>query len=149
MENLFDLSAFGSHYKGYFVDKDGKVYSNKSGSMRALKVSAPANTMHKYWNLSHNSYSNSIRTDRFADMLSKSAEYRSFTKDSVMTSAGKGFIVGSVTAGGVSFSSNPKIHATESSARTECERLASANKGKTFMYVEIKGSVKASGYSWS
>ena len=63
--------------------------------------------------------------------------------------AGEDVNVGSVSSEGVSFSSRPKVHASEASARAECERLATTNKGKTFMYVEIKGSVKASGVNWS
>ena len=154
MENLFDLSKLGSHYRGYFVDRDGKVYSNKQGTLRALKISAPSNTFHKYWNLSNNGYAQAVRTDRFDEMLNRSDEFRSFVNAAKMTGAfapvagGKGYIVGSVTSGGVSFSSNPKIHTSEASARTECERLASSYKGKTFMYVEIKGTVKASGFDW-
>lgn len=153
MENLFDLSKLGSHYRGYFVDRDGKVYSNKQGTLRALKISAPSNTFHKYWNLSNNGYAQAVRTDRFDEMLNRSDEYRTFVKAAKVTGAfapsgGKGYIVGSVTSGGVSFSSNPKIHTSEASARTECERLASSYKGKTFMYVEIKGTVKASGFDW-
>ena len=155
MENLFDLSKLGSHYKGYFVDKNGMVYSNKQGTLRALKISAPSNTFHKYWNLSTNGYSNPIRTDRFDNMLKNSNEYRTFVNSAKMTGAfapsasAKGYIVGSVTSSGVSFSSNPKVHVSEASARSECERLASSYKGKTFMYVEIKGTVKASGFDWN
>ena len=51
MENLFDLSKLGSQYSGYFVDREGKVYSNKQGTLRALKVSAPSNTFNKYCQL--------------------------------------------------------------------------------------------------
>lgn len=154
MENLFDLSKLGAQYNGYFVDREGKVYSNKQGTLRALKVSAPANTFNKYWNLSTNGYAQAVRTDRLEEMLNRSDEYRSFVKDAKSVSApaavmSKGFIVGSVSSEGVSFSSRPKVHASEASARAECERLATTNKGKTFMYVEIKGSVKASGVNWS
>ena len=155
MENLFDLAKLGSQYRGYFVDREGKVYSNKQGALRALKISAPSNTFHKYWNLSTNGYSSPVRTDRFDNMLNRSDEYRTFVKAAKVTGAfapsatAKGYIVGSVTNSGVSFSSNPKVHTSEASARTECERLASSYKGKTFMYVEIKGTVKASGFNWS
>lgn len=154
MENLFDLSKLGAQYNGYFVDREGKVYSNKQGTLRALKVSAPSNTFNKYWNLSTNGYAQAIRTDRFEEMLNRSDEYRSFVKAPKSDSApaaimSKGFIIGSVSSDSVSFSSRPKVHTTEASARAECERLAIANKGKTFVYVEIKGSVKATGVNWS
>ena len=98
MENLFDLSKLGSQYSGYFVDREGKVYSNKQGTLRALKVSAPSNTFNKYWNLSTNGYAQAVRTDRFEEMLNRSDEYRSFVKAPKSVSApaatmSKGFIV--------------------------------------------------------
>lgn len=164
MENLFDLSKLDSRFRGYFVDAEGKVYSNKLGFFRALKPSAPRNGYNKYWNFSANGRAQAIRIDRFARMLGLNDEYRSFAKaakaakelaavaaDSAATPAAmsNGFIVGTVLPHGVSFSDRPKVHTTEASARAECERLAILNKGKTFMYVEIKGSVKASGVNWS
>ena len=50
------------------------------------------------------------------------------------------FIIGSVTPTvGVSFSRNPVAHFSAADARSECERLARMNPGKTFFFVEVKG----------
>ena len=50
------------------------------------------------------------------------------------------FIVGSIAPGiGLSFSRNPVVHYSAADARSECERLAKLNPGKTFFFVEVKG----------
>lgn len=50
------------------------------------------------------------------------------------------FIVGSSTqGGGVSFARDPAQHFSAADARSECERLARLNPGKTFFFVEVKG----------
>ena len=156
MENLFDLSKLDPLFHGYFVDREGKVYSNKLGFFRALKPSASRNTSNKYWRLSANGCAHAIRTDRLVRMLNRNHAYRSFanaTKElSVTTPAttmSKGFIVGTLSSQGVSFSNRPKVHTSEASARAECERLAMLKTHETFMYVEIKGRVTASGVNWS
>lgn len=154
--DLFDLSKYSSSYKGYWVDVNGKVYSTKQGALRALKASGTGS--HQYWSLSNGSYSTGYRTDRFARDLQSSQSYCAwketqkgeavFTPASTSTSS-KGYMVGSAAGENVSFSSQPKVHSTEAAARQECERLAAAHKGKTFLYVEIKGTVKASGFAWN
>lgn len=53
------------------------------------------------------------------------------------------FIIGSVSANGtVSFSANPVIHPSATSARAECARLAAQDtEGKLFIFVQLKGAV--------
>jgi hypothetical protein len=154
MENLFDLSKLDSRLRGYFVDYEGKVYSNKQGVFREMIASR--NGSNKYWNFSNNGCKHSIRADRLVRGLNHNHEYRSFASaakalgvTAPAEAMNKGFIVGSISPQGVSFSNRPKVHTTEASARAECERLAILFTHKTFMYVEIKGSVKASGVNWS
>lgn len=157
MTQLYALSKVASYLADYHVDASGQVYSTKQGAARPLKASAPSTSQYKYWSFSHHGSSRTMRTDELARMLDRDVGYQAWKRGAYgsasMTSApvttSKGYIVGSVSADGVSFSSRPKVHDTEQSARTECERLASAYKGKTFMYVEIKGTVKATGFSWS
>ena len=50
------------------------------------------------------------------------------------------FIVGSIAPStGVSFARDPAPHFSAADARSECERLARLNPGKTFFFVEVKG----------
>ena len=50
------------------------------------------------------------------------------------------FIVGSIAPStGVSFAHAPAPHFSVADARSECERLARVNPGKTFFFVEVKG----------
>lgn len=50
------------------------------------------------------------------------------------------FIVGSIAPStGVSFARAPAQHFSAADARSECERLARLNPGKTFFFVEVKG----------
>lgn len=50
------------------------------------------------------------------------------------------FIVGSIAPStGVSFARDPAQHFSAADARSECERLARLNPGKTFFFVEVKG----------
>lgn len=50
------------------------------------------------------------------------------------------FIVGSIAPStGVSFARAPAPHFSVADARSECERLARVNPGKTFFFVEVMG----------
>lgn len=150
---LYPLRKVANYLVGYHVDATGQVYSTKQGTT-PRKMTA-SGTSHKYWCFSYNGTSRTMRTDELDRYLAKDIGFQAWKKDASVISLeqhatqSKGFIVGSMSDSGVSFSSRPKVHDTEQSARAECERLASMNKGKTFLYVEIKGCVKATGLSWS
>lgn len=59
------------------------------------------------------------------------------TKTTITTGS---FIVGSIAPStGVSFARDPVQHFSAADARSECERLARLNPGKTFFFVEVKG----------
>lgn len=49
------------------------------------------------------------------------------------------YIIGSLTDAGVSFATMPVTHTTAASARLECDRLAQANPGKTYIYCQLIG----------
>lgn len=60
------------------------------------------------------------------------------TNGSIITTGS--FIVGSTAPStGVSFARDPAQHFSAAEARSECERLARLNPGKTFFFVEVKG----------
>ena len=51
------------------------------------------------------------------------------------------YIVGSVSeAGYISFNTNPVLHSSPNSARTECKRLAGLSPGKLFVFVRLVGA---------
>lgn len=50
------------------------------------------------------------------------------------------YIVGSFSATGLSFASNPAIQNSERDARAECVRLAKLHPGKMFVFVELSGA---------
>lgn len=59
------------------------------------------------------------------------------------------YIIGSINEyGELSFASNPVVHNTEWSAKTEVTRLAQANPGKHFVYVRFYGGAIATGISY-
>lgn len=58
------------------------------------------------------------------------------------------FVIGSITSTGVSFSTNPKVHIGESTARAECERLATIIPSKKFALFELIDTCQATGVSW-
>lgn len=49
------------------------------------------------------------------------------------------YIIGSLTDAGISFATMPATHTTAASARLECDRLAQANPGKTYIYCQLIG----------
>lgn len=147
----FDLSLINPRLRKYYVDKDLNVYSIKTGSLKALKRTSWKGF--NGWFFSYEGMRISYSTERFNNYVSNNVYFNDWKKGNEMNknvNVLKGFIIGSVAENGdVSFAIRPVVHQTENSARVECERLALANKGKTFMYVEVKGTVRASGVTWS
>ena len=67
----------------------------------------------------------------------KMAQTQTQTQTTITTGS---FIVGSIAPStGVSFARDPAQHFSAADARSECERLARLNPGKTFFFVEVKG----------
>lgn len=59
------------------------------------------------------------------------------------------FIVGSIADVGLSISKEPKEHATAVIAKREAERLAKSDDSKEFVVLQVVGTVKAVGVTWS
>ena len=158
IEDLFPLYTLSSEFDEYYVDADMNVYSSKAGTLYKMKGSTPSNTTHQYWNFTYRGSVRTLRKDQLRNLLEannafktwKSNNMQKINQVSTMTGVSKGFIVGSMTlSGGLSFSAKPHLHQNEQAARAECERLANLYPGKTFVLVEIKGSVKSSGLTWN
>ena len=71
----------------------------------------------------------------------KMAQTQTQTQAQTQTTITTGsFIVGSIAPStGVSFARAPAPHFSVADARSECERLARVNPGKTFFFVEVMG----------
>ena len=158
-DQLFRLdSVMGSNYKDYWINSDlTQVYSTKRpGVVYAMTKTGTGSCRGQYWSLSNGGRFGNfiIRVADLATRVRNSMEFKQWhasrATSKQVVSGGKGFIVGSVyTDGRMSFSSSPKVHLTEASARAECERLAAANRGTRYTYLEIKGSAVFGGIVWN
>lgn len=158
VSDLFPLStALGSSYKDYYISRDlSQVYSTKRpGSPYAMTKTGTGSCRGQYWSLSNGGrFGNfTIRSDDLARRVAKSPEFQSWNKTPAVTKTAstlstKGFIVGRVFVNSMSFASNPKVHMTEASAITECERLAKLTPGSNYTYFEMKGTCTVGGVSW-
>jgi hypothetical protein len=157
--DLFSLSsALGSSYKDYWISRDlTQVYSTKRpGTPYAMTKTGTGSCRDSYWSLSSGGrFGNfTIRTDELARRVTKSPEFQAWfqawkkTPAVAASSPTKGFIVGRVFVNNMSFASNPKVHSTEASAITECERLAKLTPGSNYTYFEMKGTCTVGGVSW-
>ena len=143
---------------GYTADEHGYIWSTRQGKQRQLcmqgvgtgkcytSVNKPAG--YRFGKAITASYM--IRRadiiDRMAKLMATGQSPAPFHPVTLSTS---GYIVGSVTLSGLSFAAYPKIHKSLAEVRTETERLAKTNPGKTFVYLEIKGNCTAGGVQWS
>lgn len=57
-------------------------------------------------------------------------------------------VIGTVTNGSVSISSDPMIHLDTNSANAEAERLAKLKPGVDYVVFQVRGSVSVNGISW-
>lgn len=100
------------------------------------------------WTLSSNGSKRKVNTSAIERMFAKQAA-KEFITSHQEKKMSKGFIVGSVVAGGgYSFSARPMVHGSEQQARNEVERLARSNPGKEFVYLEIKGTCVTNTVTW-
>lgn len=77
------------------------------------------------------------RLEDLIDILLNKETKMAQTQTTITTGS---FIVGSIAPStGVSFARAPAPHFSAADARSECERLARLNPGKTFFFVEVKG----------
>jgi hypothetical protein len=76
------------------------------------------------------------------DELTNMKYTTAITKDGAIAAIrSKQFIVGSISdTGAFSFSADPKLHPTQSAARTECNRLAKLSPGKLYIFVQLQGA---------
>ncbi len=141
---------------GYTADEHGYIWSTRQGAERRLTLQSNGvkyaytciNKPDGYRRGKAITATASIKRQDVIDRLAKHnvAQPKPFHPVTLSTS---GYIVGSVTLNGLSFAAYPKIHKSLAEVRTETERLAKLNTGKTFVYLEVKGNCTSGGVNWS
>ena len=137
---------------GYTADEHGYIWSTRQGAERKLTLQTGASVKHDYTCINRpdgfrrGKAITATRSIKRSDVIARLAKHTLFHPTLLSTS---GYIVGSVSLNGLSFASYPKIHKSLAEVRTETERLAKLNAGKTFVYLEVKGNCTAGGINWS
>ena len=146
---------------GYTADEHGYIWSTRQGAERKLTLQTGASVKHAYTCINkpdgfrRGKAITATRSIKRSDVISRLSKLNcinsieKFIPFHPMTASASGYVVGSVTPHGLSFANMPKIHKSLAEARTETERLAKLNSGKTFVYLEIKGNCTAGGINWS
>jgi len=158
--DLFPLSKVsGSSWTGYWIDADYNVYSTKQkDTPYKLARTGTGSCTGKYYSLSTSGRfgSTAYKVDGIKRDLNNDPGFmvykntRHITGSTMTPIAMTGYIVGSVRKdGSFSFAMQPKVHYTESSAKSETERLAKSTPGTTYVYLEVKGRCKAGGVTWN
>lgn len=142
--NVVDLDFYSSWLRGYMVDKNGNVYSNKHTG--------------KYVKIGHrNRYGREQivvkgQTFPIGDLIHRALPLLNSMQEESRkeTSIGvfKKFVIGTVRGNSLSFSSNPKIHDSRSGAETEVLRLAQTNSGTRFAVCEVVSTVRVGEVDW-
>lgn len=142
--------------RGYEVDEYGHIWSTRRANKHRLAVQNPG-TPNTYISVNKPAgyrYGRAITDTRAIKRSDIWNRLRRINGNPAVAAeptknVSKGYVIGSVISDRLSFSSFPKIHKSLAEVRTETERLAKANPGKTFIYLEIVSSCTAGGVVWS
>lgn len=173
--NLFPLIKVNARYEGYFLSKEGAVYSTKRSSKLSdapYKMAGSGYGYLKYYTLNKVSVDgNSLlrlakaHKDFNADVMSPvitklnsslasqaGAGKRSHAQDVAQGIKERGFVIAQVAMHDgkehLLFGSKPAIHMTEASYRDEMTRLAAQKPGAKFVALKIVASVVSGGVQW-
>ena len=143
-QNFFPIESYDPRFKGYYLDVMGVLWSNKSGGY--CEISKSRSKLNDHSVNIHRLISNIESTQAWRDFVSRvKAKVEKTVPVSVTTC-----VVALLDENGVpKFSSEPKVHASEKTAREEVERLTLAFPGKRFAYFKCEGVAVATGVSWS
>lgn len=171
--NLFPLARVNSHYEGYFIAKDGSVYSTKRPSVGKMpyKMLGSGYGSMRYYTL------NKISVDGYT-LMARARAHKDFDKETspptiamMLASAthtvvakrshakavdegikGRGVVIAQVAVHDgqehLLFGSKPAIHMTEASYRDEMTRLAASKPGTKFVALKVVASVVSGGVKW-
>lgn len=146
-QDLFSLAEF--NYPEYYVDRDLNVWSTKRKWKKIPKLIFPKwGPKGRYGNTLKG---NLMKCDKFVRFLDdNSLQIHTLTSTPVKeTSSDKFYVAVLLPDGTPKFSSMPKAHETEESARQECERLAQMNVGTSVAYFRLLGSCVCNHCKWS
>ena len=162
--NLYDMSRVNSNYRGYYMNKDGEIYSSKSGSGNLVRLHGSNTSSGRYYTLNGRTYRHDALKDQFMHRhdfiqevhkplqnVANTVTLGSARAHAASTEVGvsaKGFIIGRIQGNSIVLGSQPKIHVTLHSVNSEMERLANAHPGVKFVRLKIDGSVVAGGIKW-
>ena len=162
---LFDLTLVDRYLSSYFMDREGTVYSTKSGS--PVKLNGSRTPSGRYFTLNKRSF----RQDNLQRMarnhprfLAETTHLKSNalpaapknvapsmrwrTKEAREAIRQKGFLLATLSpAGKLVFGTEPMFHLLEQSARDEAERVASA-AGAEIVMLQVVGKVKVQKAGW-
>jgi hypothetical protein len=140
---------------GYTADEHGYIWSTRQGTERKLSLQSVGSKSYTCINKPAGYRFGKAITATYAikrsDIIDRLAKHNLSQAKSYfhVELTATGYIVGSVTLSGLTFAPYAKIHKSLADVRTETERLAKLNPGKTFVYLEIRGNCTAGGVKWS
>jgi len=168
--HLFPLEKYKPRFRGYYMSADGKVYSTRGGNNLKELTGSKANTWaNRYFTLDGGSWEQNhlvtsakahkdfvlettvptvvgVKTALVPQKLTTERNHAKTAEDAL---AAKGSIIASVIKGKFAFGSDPVIHTTRESLKSEMARLANQNPGVRYVAFTITSSVVAGGMSWS
>ena len=139
---------------GYTADEHGYIWSTRQGTERRLTLQSIGDktSINRPDGYRRGEAITATRAIKRRDVINRLAKLKvsqslvPFFPETLSTS---GYVIGSATLQGLLFDNHPKIHKSLAEVRTETERLAKLNAGKTFVYLEVKGNCTAGGVNWS
>lgn len=168
-KNLFPLELVGN-YKGYYMDAECALYSTKRGTLSRVFGSTSSGgyrSERRYtlngisytesWlrrvAMAHSSFGTETKTvitakSIGAELPKAAGDVRAHAPNLEAGIKAKGYMIGTLQNGMISFAKVPAVHTTEGSAKSEAERLARELPGTKFIYVKVMGSAMAGGVTW-
>ncbi len=142
INTLFSIENHDARFRGYFLDAEGNLWSNKNGSPR--KLSKTRSKLNGYSVHIPALIVAIVRSPRWRDYLEK------VQKDAKAPPVQSGvFVIALLDENGTpKFSTAPKVHKIENDAINEVKRLAESFPGKRFAYFKCMGVAVANGVTW-
>lgn len=156
-EGLFNLVNTSTHLTGYYIDKDGYVYSNKLKNKPYVRLLGDSKNHSTVFH-EITRYKLNGRTYTAAELLRKAKQHANWSstmatkkeiKDIVIIPRKGEHIIASVVDGKLVIGSNPKVHVEAGALQTEMERLAKVSPGTKFIALTVTLTCVAGEVKWS